>query len=74
MLAAGAIAMLLAMPLGSDMGAIDHALMRVLPWLYALPPDLLRWTLLIVTAVLMVWAGKAFSPTRSAACATAPPT
>ena len=57
MLGAGAAAMLLAMPLGSEMGAVDHALMRALPWLYALPPGLLRWTLLIVTAVLMVWAG-----------------
>jgi len=57
MLIAGAVAMLLAMPLGSEMGAIDHALMRALPWLYALPPGVLRWTLLIMTAILMVWAG-----------------
>jgi P-type Cu+ transporter len=57
MLAAGALVMLLAMPLGAEMGAIDHALMGVLPRLYALPPDLLRWTLLVMTAVLMVWAG-----------------
>jgi Cu+-exporting ATPase len=58
MLVAGAIAMLLAMPLGAEMGAIDHGLMRVFPWLYTLPPDLLRWTLFIVTGVLMVWAGS----------------
>lgn len=58
MLAAGAIAMLMAMPLGTDMGAVDHGLMRILPWLYALPPDLLRWSLLILTGVLMFWAGK----------------
>ena len=57
MLAAGAIAMLVAMPLGSEMGSADHALMRALPWLYAAPPDLLRWMLLIMTGVLMVWAG-----------------
>jgi len=57
-LAAGATAMLLAMPLGTDMGALDHALMRVLPWLYALPPDLLRWFLLILTAAIVVWAGR----------------
>ena len=57
MLVAGAIAMLLSMPLGAEMGAIDHALMRALPWLYALPPSLLRWTLLLLTGVLMVWAG-----------------
>jgi Cu+-exporting ATPase len=55
---AGAAAMLLAMPLGSQMGSVDHALMRMLPWLYALPPDLLRWTLLVLTAVPMVWAGR----------------
>ena len=57
MLVAGAAAMLLAMPLGAEMGAVDHALMRVLPWLYAVPPNLLRWTLLFVTGVLMFWAG-----------------
>jgi Cu+-exporting ATPase len=54
----GAIAMLLAMPLGTQMGAIDHGMMQVLPWLYRIPPDYLRWTLLSVTLVLMVWAGS----------------
>lgn len=58
MLIAGAVAMLLSMPLGSDMGSIDHALMRALPWLYALPNSLLRWTLLLMTALLMIWAGR----------------
>lgn len=57
MLGAGAIAMLLAMPLGSEMGILDHALMRALPWLYSLPAGLLRWSLLIMTGILMVWAG-----------------
>jgi Cu+-exporting ATPase len=57
-LAAGAAAMLLAMPLGTEMGTQDHALMRLLPWLYALPPDLLRWFLLIMTAGMMAWAGR----------------
>jgi Cu+-exporting ATPase len=57
MLIAGAIAMLLSMPLGTEMGELDHALMRAFPWLYALPPSLLRWTLLILTGALMVWAG-----------------
>jgi Cu+-exporting ATPase len=57
-LAAGAAAMLLAMPLGSQMGAMDHGMMRILPWLYALPPELLRWSLLVLTAFLMVWAGR----------------
>lgn len=56
-LIAGAATMLLAMPLGTQMGALDHVLMRIFPWLYALPPDLLRWSLLALTAVLMLWAG-----------------
>jgi Cu+-exporting ATPase len=57
-LIAGGAAMLLAMPLGIEMGELDHALMRVVPWLYALPPDLLRWFLLVLTAVIMAWAGR----------------
>jgi Cu+-exporting ATPase len=57
-LIAGAAVMLLAMPLSSDMGTLDHALMRLLPWLYALPPAPLRWFLLILTAGLMAWAGR----------------
>lgn len=58
MLAAGAVAMVAAMPLGSEMNAADHWLMRVIPWLYAAPPNALRWGLLVVTAVLVVWAGR----------------
>jgi Cu+-exporting ATPase len=58
-LIAGAAAMLLAMPLGAEMGASDHVLMRVFPWLHALPPELLRWSLLILTAGMMTWAGRA---------------
>jgi Cu+-exporting ATPase len=54
----GAAAMLLAMPLGAGMGKLDHALMRVFPWLYALPPELLRWFLLLLTAAMMAWAGR----------------
>jgi Cu+-exporting ATPase len=57
-LVAGALAMLVAMPLGGEMGAIDHLMMRVVPWLYQAPPDILRWTLLVVTGALMAWAGK----------------
>ena len=38
-LIAGAIAMLLAMPLGTQMGSVDQLLMRLLPWLYEAPPD-----------------------------------
>ncbi len=54
----GAAAMLLAMPLGTNMGAFDHALMHLTPWLFALPPDLLRWFLLALTAGMMLWAGR----------------
>jgi len=57
-LVAGAVAMLLAMPLSSQMGPLDHALMRLLPWIYVLPPDLLRWLLLGMTAVVVIWAGQ----------------
>ena len=57
-LAAGALAMLLAMPLGNEMGALDHGLMRLLPWLYALPAELLRGFLLVLTAVVVTWAGR----------------
>ena len=57
-LIAGAAAMLLSMPLGTQMGSLDHVLMRLLPWLFALPPELLRWFLLLLTAVLMAWAGR----------------
>ena len=57
-LATGAVTMLLAMPLGSQMGELDHALMRIVPWLYALPPTPLRWFLLILTAVVVGWAGR----------------
>src|ERR1017187_7974177 len=49
-LAAGAAEMLLAMPLDAEMGPLDHALMRLVPWLYTPPTNLIRWTLLILTA------------------------
>ena len=69
LLVAGALAMLLAMPLGTEMGNLDHALMKALPWLYAAPPNVLRWSLLLLTAVLLPWAGgsifvNAFKATR----------
>jgi Cu+-exporting ATPase len=57
-LIAGAAAMLLAMPLGMNEGAMDHALMRLFPWFFALPPEYLRWFLLILTAFFMAWAGR----------------
>ena len=54
----GAIAMLLAMPLAAEMGPADHFLMHLLPGLYQTPHNALRWTLLVLTAVLMIWAGQ----------------
>jgi Cu+-exporting ATPase len=57
---AGAVAMVLSMPVGGQvgMGAIDHALMRLVPWLYAIPAGPLRWWLLVVTAIVLAWAGR----------------
>jgi Cu+-exporting ATPase len=57
-LAAGAAAMLLSMPLAEEMSALDRQLMRVLPWLYAMPTPLLRWFLLALTAAVGLWAGR----------------
>ena len=57
-LAAGAAAMLLEMPLGAEMGAPDRFLMRLLPWLYALPPNPVRWALLLLTPAIVAWAGR----------------
>ncbi len=57
-LAAGAAAMLLAMPLGTEMSAPDRLLMRLLPWLYALPANPLRWFLLLLTGAVVAWAGR----------------
>ncbi|MGO8934573.1 MAG: heavy metal translocating P-type ATPase [Terracidiphilus sp.] len=57
-LAAGAAAMLLAMPLGTDMGVADSFLVRVCPWLYEIPAVGLRWFLLAMTAAVVAWAGR----------------
>jgi len=61
-LAAGALAMVLTMPLmplapGEPMAWPDHIVMLAVPWLFHLPADTLRWTLLAMTAILMSWAG-----------------
>jgi Cu+-exporting ATPase len=40
------------------MGAFDHMLMRMLPWLFAMPLEFLRCFLLILTAFFMAWAGR----------------
>ena len=57
-LIAGAAAMVLSMPLGGDMGSLDHTLMRLAPALYALPANPVRWSLLVVTALMLAWAGR----------------
>jgi len=54
----GAIAMLLAMPLAAEMGPADHFLMHLIPGLYQTPHEALRWTLFVLTLVLMSWAGR----------------
>jgi Cu+-exporting ATPase len=56
-LASGAAAMLLAMPLGTEMSGPDRLAMRLLPWLYALPANFVRWFLLAMTAAVVGWAG-----------------
>jgi Cu+-exporting ATPase len=73
---AGIIAMILSMPLMSAhagahgavadpfmrwaMTSLTPALRTVFPFLYALPPQLLSWTLLAITVVVMAWAGRHF--------------
>ncbi len=60
---AGAAAMVFSMPLSASMpaaklaGGLDGSLMRLAPWLYALPQPALRWALLAATAALAIWAG-----------------
>jgi Cu+-exporting ATPase len=69
----GVVAMLLSMPLmgagpygATDpvmnwvMHSLEPTLRSVMPWLYAIPHDALRWSLLGLTLVVMVWAGRHF--------------
>jgi len=44
--------------MGAPMGEADRAVMRLLPWLYALPANGLRWFLLAMTLVVVAWAGR----------------
>jgi Cu+-exporting ATPase len=75
-LAAGAIAMVVSMPLmvanahhgpGTadpvmrwTMQWLDPLLRRAIPWLYAIPIQVLSYGLLLMTAAVMAWAGRRF--------------
>jgi Cu+-exporting ATPase len=71
----GAIAMILSMPLMGSHGTgvhpqdpvlnwalhnIDPVVMSAFPWLYTLDAGVLRYSLLALTLVVMVWAGRHF--------------
>jgi P-type Cu+ transporter len=56
-IAFGVVAMVLSMPLSATSGPFDRLTMHLLPQMYDLPPDLLRWSLMITTVFLMAWAG-----------------
>jgi len=70
---AAVVAMLLSLPLmaghraGSSpdlferlMAPVARAGARLAPWLYAVDPGVLRWALLVLTAPVLVWAGRPF--------------
>ncbi len=73
---AGAVAMLVSMPLmaapdhahgvsvdpfmGWVMQGLTPPLQAALPWLYAIPSAVLSWGLLVLTVVVMGWAGRHF--------------
>jgi len=42
------------------MESMSPALERVFPWLYAISPAFLSWTLLVLTAGVIAWAGRHF--------------
>jgi P-type Cu+ transporter len=39
---------------------VDAALERVMPWLYAIDPQVLAWTLFVLTTPVVFWAGRQF--------------
>ncbi len=69
-LAAGAVAMLISMPLMREymsdpfmewwMAATTPAVARALPWLYQIDPEVLGYVLLALTIAVMGWAGRQF--------------
>ncbi len=42
------------------MESLTPALRSVMPWLYQIPPAILSWSLLVLTLVVMAWAGRHF--------------
>lgn len=58
-LAAGAVAMLLSMPLMDTHSRLDRLFMKIAPALYSVSPQALRITLLLLTIAGMFWAGSA---------------
>ncbi|GGG94527.1 heavy metal translocating P-type ATPase [Silvibacterium dinghuense] len=73
--AAGAVAMLLSMPLmtaghtshaahdpvlGWAMRFVDPVLHSIAPWLFALSPQILRWSLLVLSVAIIAWSGRRF--------------
>ena len=61
--------MILAMPLGAHMGSFDRLMMDGLPFLYSIPPDLIRWTLLLLTGALSIGPAAASLSAPAAGCA-----
>jgi P-type Cu+ transporter len=42
------------------MAPLDTVLQRLLPWLYAIDPQILAWTLFVLTTPVVFWAGRQF--------------
>ncbi|HEV2851641.1 MAG TPA: heavy metal translocating P-type ATPase [Thermoanaerobaculia bacterium] len=42
------------------METMTPALRSVMPWLYQIPPAVLSWSLLVLTLIVMAWAGRHF--------------
>ena len=46
--------------LGWTMRVLEPGMRRIVPWLYAIPPQVISWALLVATLVVMLWAGRDF--------------
>ena len=46
--------------LGWTMRVLEPGLRRIVPWLYAIPAQVISWALLVTTLVVMLWAGRDF--------------